>query len=477
MLKRLALAVSALFAGMYVFTALPRLFYPHDLDFLENNSLMQALRFAQGQPVYASPSADFVATIYTPFYTWLGSLAFHILPPGLLPLRLISFYATLLTAVLIGHIAYREARQRWLALACAGLYLGGYRLTGFWYDLARVDSLALMLVMLGLTLGIYAQASRYRLALSAVTLALAFFTKQTALAFGVAFLLYGVLRIPYSVSPPSQIRNTQYALRFTFYFILPFILLILLPLFTAHCLTDNWFFFYVFTAASADATDLARAWRYLGLELLGVMLPLSALALLVAWRMRLRQPWLLMTLTAALVSGVGRASVGGNLNNLMPVYALLCLAPALLPPLQWSQLAPLALLLQLALAVYNPLRYIPTPTMLEQGNALIKQIHSINGPVLVMIQPYYAWRAGHTPSAQVASLWHLQHWLGLPWPADLVHRLQNRYYAAIISDESLFETNSPIHPLLITNYPHTQTLTAPTTFVGLPVRPTTLYLP
>ncbi len=479
-----ALAVSAafLFAGMYLFTALPRVLYPHDLDFLENNSLMQSLRFAAGQPVYAAPSADFVATIYTPLYTWLGGLLFRFVPPGFLPLRLISFTASLLTAALIGFIAHRESHQRWLALACAGLYLGGYRISGFWYDLARVDLLALLLVLLGLTLGIYANGSRLRLTLSALTLALAFFTKQTALMFGLALVVYHLA------------RSTPHALR---WLALPFVAFTLLPLFTFHIITNGWFSFYIFTAAAADAEDVTRLWRYLGLELFGVMGALSVTALWVARRVGLKdQPWLWMIGTAAFVSGIGRASVGGNLNNLMPVYALLCLAPALLmcefsPPSPdrareacgqergggGVRFASLALLLQLAFGVYNPLRYIPTPATRAQGDALIAQLQKIDGPVLVMLEPYYAWRAGHAPSAQVASLWHLHHWLNEPWPNDLLTRLETRYYSAIISAESLFETGPEIYPLLITNYPITQTLTTPSTLTGLPIRPQTLYLP
>lgn len=140
-------------------------------------------------------------------------------------------------------------------------------------------------------------------------------------------------------------------------------------------------------------------------------------------------------------------------------------------------LVALALLLQLALGVYNPLRYIPTSVMLMQGEVLIAQLQPFNGPVLVMIHPYYAWRAGHPASAQVASLWHLHHWLGRPWPDDLVQRLEHRYYLAIISDESLFETEPSIYHLLRTNYPLTETLSAPMTLTGLSVQPKMLYLP
>jgi hypothetical protein len=47
-------------------------------------------------------------------------------------------------------------------------------------------------------------------------------------------------------------------------------------------------------------------------------------------RFWLRQPWLLAIVLAIAISGLGRVRVGGNLNNRMPAYVLLCLAPALL---------------------------------------------------------------------------------------------------------------------------------------------------
>lgn len=475
----LAVSAAFLFAGMYVFTAVPRLVYPHDLDFLENNSLMQALRFAAGQPVYMAPSAEFVATLYTPLYTWLGGWLFRVVPPGFLPLRFISFVATLGTAGLIGVIAYRESHLRWLGLASAGLFLGGYRLTGFWYDLARVDALALMLTVLGLAFGVYAQQSRLRFILSALTLVLAFFTKQTSLAFGVTLIIYHL------------VRSTRHALR---WLALPYSAFILLALVIFQSFTQGWFAFYIFTAASADATELGRVLNYVGPELLGALgvLTLTALAALwltvrlTGWRGFWAQPWWLLIGAAGVVSGIGRASVGGNLNNLMPVYAGLCLTPALLaralPPAPISiergrGLVSLVLLLQLALGVYNPLRYIPTAAMRAQGEALIVQLQQFNGPVLVMIHPYYAWRSGHAASAQVASLWHLHHWLGWPWPNDLVQRLEHTYYSAIISDESLFETDPAIYRLLLTHYVRTESITAPMTLTGLRVQPTTLYRP
>jgi len=171
---------------MYFFTALPRLAYPYDLDFDEDSILMESLRVAQGQPIYIPPNATFDPHVYMPLFFWLGGALLKITGPNLIPLRLISFAATLTTTFLIYYIAQRESKSQWISIAGAGLFLGGYRINGFWYEVVRVDSLFVALMVGGFALGIYAGNSRARLVLSAAVLARAFFTKQPGAFVGVA---------------------------------------------------------------------------------------------------------------------------------------------------------------------------------------------------------------------------------------------------------------------------------------------------
>jgi hypothetical protein len=151
-LPTLALGAAVIFSGMYFVAAIPRVFYPYDLDFIEDGLLMTALRVANGQAVFLPPNAEFVPHVYMPLYTWLGGLLFKVTGPGFAPLRLLSLTATIATAALIYGIARRESNLPWVGPACAGLFLGGYRIVGFWYELARVDSLYMMLVLAGLAL-------------------------------------------------------------------------------------------------------------------------------------------------------------------------------------------------------------------------------------------------------------------------------------------------------------------------------------
>jgi hypothetical protein len=475
------LLAAALFAAMFFFTALPRLVYPYDLDFDEDSILMQSLRVAQGLPLYVAPNADFNPHVYMPLFFWLGGLLIKLGGPGLPLLRTISLAATLATAGIIYWVARRESGRRWIGMACAGLFLGGYRINGFWYEVIRVDALFVALMFGGLGFGLYAGRSRPRLVLSAALLALAFLTKQTGLFVGAGLGFYLLLA----------------AGRRALWFILPFLALALAPIFILNGLTQGWFFYHVFYIGSADPIEIRRGVIFIVFEVFGVMAALSVSALAAAWlearqagwRFWLRQPWLVAIVLAIVISGLGRLRVGGNLNNRMAAYALLCLAPALLAragaagqPLsgwrQWGLAA--AVLAQFTLGVYNPPRYIPTAEMRAAGDRLIRRIAAEPGQVLVMMHPFYTLLAGKAPSTQIATLWYVRHRGELPLPDDFVSRLREQYYTAIISDESTFETEPDIQALLLTYYAPAETLDAsqaPTTNTGVVVRPQLVYRP
>ena len=484
-LPQWAATLAALFfAAMYLATALPRVFYPYDLDFIEDSQLMQALRFAQGQPVFVAPNADFNPHVYMPLYTWLGGWLFKITGPSFAPLRLLSFVATLTTGLLLYWVARRESGRRWVGLVCAGLWLGGYRLSGFWYELARVDALFVALALSGFAVGLYARRSTWGLTLAALLLALAFFTKQTALLVGIGLAMYLFAIVG----------------RRAWFFTLIYLSLVTIPLFTVNVLTDGWFFYHVFRLASGDPVEIKRVMHYAGFELSGLMAGLSLMTMLTlllgvrraGLKVIREQPWLPGIGVAAVISGIGRASVGGNLNNLMPGYAFLCLAPALLVR-EWNHCSPgpawphwrdrliaALVLVQLALGAYYPPRYIPSAAMRASGDRLIQRLAAIDGPVLVMMHPYYALRAGKEPATQIATLWYVRERGQRPLPDDFASRIENRYYSAIVSDESFFETEPALQRLIRAHYYPAQTLTpeeAPTAPTGMAVTPQVIYLP
>ncbi len=485
-----AALIAVVFIAMFFVTALPRWLYPYDLDFLEDSMLMESLRIAQGQPVYVPPNADFNPHVYMPLFFWLGAVLFKIGGSSLVLLRLISFGSTLATTILIYWIALRESGLKWIALACAGLFLAGYRINGFWYEVARVDPLFIALTVGGLALANYAHDSKRGLILSGIVLALATLTKQTGFIMAMGLTLYLFLKIG----------------RRTWFFVIPFSGLTVIPMLILNWSTDSWFFYHVFRIGSADPIETSRLVNFLVKEIFGVMAGISLIAVIagivgaqdLGWKVLRKQPWLIGIGLAILISGMGRMRVGGNLNNLMPAYTLLCLAPAILVQISAPQspsiedtnnmsriryrdwLISALVVIQFVLCRYSPPRYIPSRAMREDGDQLVQRIASFPGKVFVMMHPYYTILADKEASTQIATLWYVRHRGELPLPDDFVNRIESHYYSAIISDESFFETQPDLHKLITTYYIQTETLNlsnAPSTITGVIVRPKVIYLP
>ena len=227
----------------------------------------------------------------------------------------------------------------------------------------------------GLAVGVYAGRSRARLVLAAGLLALAFLAEQNGLLVGAAWS-----------SCSSSMRADR-----AVWFGLPYLASCLAPVLALNAASSGWLLYHIFVIGSAEEVLISRAVHFLLFELLGVMLAISlaaGLALALEWRQSgwrfwRVQPWLLGIALAVGISLVGRSSVGGDLNNRMPAYALLCLAPALAArhllaadPARWGRWAAWVVAalfgLQFALGVYNPLRYIPTAAMRARpGDGLI----------------------------------------------------------------------------------------------------------
>lgn len=482
-------AVSSALA--YLIVALQRVAYPYDLDFVEDGMLMQALRVARGQPLYVPPGADFAPHVYMPLTTWLGALLLRLSDPSFLPLRLLSLAATLATAGLITLIARRESGSRWIGLVCGCLVLAGYRIAGGWFDLVRVDAVFVLLTLAGVAAAIAWHDRPAGQVAAALLLALAYLAKQNGLYFGSVVALY-LLWVEGRRAWP---------------FIAAFAVLVAAPTIWLHVTSGGWFSTYVFGIAFASPTEWQRAAYTLGAEIfgdMGILSMFAAVLAVAAWtqsgkRVLQHQPWLLFVAAACLAAVAGRASIGGARNQLIQAYAFLCLTPALIwkeasastKPQRAQAWVALAVMAQFALAAIAPVgrlvrpeppvRYVPTAEMRQAGDRLIERLAATPGDVLVMMHPFYAVMAGKTPSAQIQALWHARFRGREPLPADLVARIREQRYTAIISDQSpYFETEPALLALIDQYYLPVETLTeddAPPTLNGLIVRPSAVYVP
>ncbi|MCB8946192.1 MAG: glycosyltransferase family 39 protein [Ardenticatenaceae bacterium] len=483
--QRLLLIVSLGFAASYLYVGGARVVYPYDLDFIEDAMFMQAWRLAQHQPVFVPANADFVPQVYMPLYTWLGGWLLRLTGVAMWPLRLISWLSAWGTAVLLYLIARHIQTNRVIALNCAALFLAGYRLTGGWYELARVDALFGLLVLAGMATAVYHHQTHLGLALAGIILALALLTKQNGLLIAIVVGVYLLWQQP----------------RRVWIYVLAFVVAAVPPLLYLEETTAGWFSYYVVDIAYASPVELGRIWPILRREFLGGMGLLVGMVAITAvlqvrrdWRHCTPSPWLIFVATAVFVSLAGRSSVGGNLNNLMLGFCLLCLSPALLAAevgqMNWFHtigqwLLGTAVLSQFILLYFPPLPYapqqfLPTPEMQTQGDALVAYLATVDGDVLVMLHPYYALLAGKKPGVHIQSLWHARQRGQEPLPPDLVARIEQQQYQLIISDESLYFETEPALLNLLNQYYHSEPMDmalSPPTLSGVVVRPLLIYKP
>jgi hypothetical protein len=484
-LEGLAWLVAIGYGVFCLYVAVRRLLYPYDLDFIEDNMLMQAIQVSLGKPVYLPPNADFVPQVYMPLYTLLSGWIFRFVTPSYLPMRLLSYSATILTALLIFLISRKVSNNISIAFCGAILFLAGYHTTGGWDDLARVDALYIMLILAGSALVAYGKENRFQLALAGVILALAFLTKQNGLFFAVVVAIFLAFTTGWSVLD----------------FAIPFIVVSALTILDLDQISKGWFSIYVFKIAYLSPIDAQRIVAILKDDLFGSMIGLTAIFVIVeislVWheggRKALTEPCNWFIGAALFISIAGRASVGGNRNNLMPAYTFLCLAPALAARemLRWRDpwQVParrslfLLILFQFMLTSFvpkYPSGFIPSSAMKREGDRLIQRIAGLHGPVLVLMHPYYAFLAGKAPAVDIQMLWHARLRGEEPLPGDFVSRIRNHYYSAIISDESTFETQPDVLKLIATYYVPAETLNpaeAPPTLNGVVVRPKLIYRP
>ncbi|MGH7151369.1 MAG: hypothetical protein ACREIU_11760 [Planctomycetota bacterium] len=186
----LALAVASLGAARSLYVLLARADYPFHLEFLETNLFSQAFDLLRGGAMYGDPSRDFVPHEYGPLYPLLLAPLFALFGPSFPVARGLSSLATLGTAISLAAWLGAAGGKRPSAILAGSLYLALFGASGCWYDLARVDSLAIFLLVAGAGL-LHSKENpgRGRLGLAILLLLAAAFSKQTTVPIAtVAFL-------------------------------------------------------------------------------------------------------------------------------------------------------------------------------------------------------------------------------------------------------------------------------------------------
>ncbi|MBI5267928.1 MAG: glycosyltransferase family 39 protein [candidate division Zixibacteria bacterium] len=385
------------FIGLYIAIALQRLNYPYELEWLEGATVDHVARVLDGQAIYARPSMDFVAFIYTPFYYYVSAAMATVTGIGFLPLRIVSLAASLGCLTILFIWARRESGNWTVGLVAAGLFAATFRVTGAWFDLARVDSLALLFLIMGAYQLRFAK-SRGESLVTALWLCLAIFTKQSYAPAVAGLCLYGII---------ADRKNAVW-------FVLPLVVLSGVVVVVTNYLTGGWFLYYVLTVPSRHSLDWSTLGPFMTVDLLK-QAPVLILGVFACVRLcigdsrKSERWWWLCLVGGFLVSGwLGRAHQGGYDNVLMPAYAALSLCGAVGiwkladrfargATARWRMLSSLiyaALGLQFVFFSYKPGDQIPSAWDRESAQMVVRSMARVKGEVLMPFHGYLPTLAG-----------------------------------------------------------------------------------
>jgi len=180
------------FLLLYAVIAIRRVSYPFDLEWMEGAMVDHVSRIVAGEKIYIAPSVTFVPFFYSPFYYYVSAALSFVTGVGLLPLRLVSIASSIATFWLIYLFIVKDTGSRYAGLIAAGMFAATYRISGAWFDLARVDSLFLLL-FLSSVFTLYLHDSTRSWMLAGVLMALAALTKQTALMMAAPIVVYAAI--------------------------------------------------------------------------------------------------------------------------------------------------------------------------------------------------------------------------------------------------------------------------------------------
>jgi hypothetical protein len=420
--------------------------FPFDLDQGEGYDAWSGWLINLGQLPYTNNALfPYYSHGYPPVWSYVVSIPMAWTGPGLAPARAVSVLATLGSALLIGRAAFRQGGTAWTGALAASVFLSSpyvFHST----PLARVNALMLLLDLAALSL--FAQPTWRRVAIGAVVLALAVFTKPTAIDAVVAGLLFLLLVDVRRAALATAVFGTVAGVG-----------LVALQVASGGTYVAN------VVLSNSSAFDAGQLWSYaqnFGV-LHAVVLLLAAANLVHAVRARRLTPWHVFAPVAALLAlaTIGKTGAGESyfLGTIAAVSILAALEVERLvsggqarPGLGVALAA--SLLLQGLLFAHGALSdalgwlpdrglqasslgHAPTPADRRAADELASQVQAAPGPVLAEDASFDVVAGKElvgTSPPSLRNLWEARLWDAAPLVADLhAHR-----YSMVILDAELY---------------------------------------
>ncbi len=395
---------------LFLFVSRGRLRYPFLLEQLEGPMLLAAERVAHGLPIYARPNFTFIPYMYAPAYYYVSGWGVRLLASsqfsGFGALRLVSLLSTcgsflfIYISVFLDGLGTRK-RRHLAALAGVGVYAAMYPWTREWFDLARVDSFYIFLLLIALLC-----TRRLHPVFAALAWTLVFLAKQTILPVALVMLCWDWKR------PRRLLLGAG-----------SFLLMVAVATRLLDHATRGWFWFYAFTVPHANTDLLLRpAIFFLPSQ---VFAPFGIALLIVAMAWNRAQPslhsagtrfYLLAGASTFALSWFLQAHGGATANTPMPLYAVLAIifgisfarldaslaAQSCREPARVLLLA--AVGMQLVSWVYHPVPLIPDSGLVAAHENFVSWLRTFPGDVLVTANPYEAVLAGKPWHPDTAAL-------------------------------------------------------------------------
>ncbi|WP_437613575.1 glycosyltransferase family 39 protein [Sorangium sp. So ce834] len=476
MFLRVVVALAAAGAiGTYLVLGIIHLRFPFEIEWMEGGLVDEVRRVLAGQKLYVKPTVEYVPFLYAPLYFYVAAAFSKVLGVGFFSARLVSYLASIAGIALIARIVHRETGGKHVALLAAGVYAAAYPLSAGFFDIARVDSLFVLLLLAALYVARFGRSTSSAVAAAAL-FTLALLTKQSASVIFVPVAAYLVLTewrrgLVFAASGAAMMVGSVVVL---------------------DRIHDGWFWWFVFWLPRQHPW-VERMWVDFWLE--DLMRPLSVSCLLAlfyvmvdrrvftsgdaraaapgdargdaepaahgsAFALSFRSGRYFYLFAAAGMLGAswaGRLHAGGWPNVIMPGFAILAIlfglgvhaaivaAAELSAPRRHRVEAFLLVLaaVQFACLAYDPSRYAPKPLDAKAGEHLLDKIRKVEGEVFIPAHGHLATLAGKRSYAHEMAIADILGIKGGPagaeLRADIEKAILQKRFGAIFSDTDFFK--------------------------------------
>lgn len=412
----------------FIYIVISRISIGFVIEWGEGAGINQINHILNKNALYIEPSINFAPLVYTPLYYYLSAGLTLVIKNILFSARLVSVLATLASLGIIALIVYRETKNALIGWVAGSLYLACFSLSGGFYDLARVDSLYVFLLLITLLVFLTAK-NKFNLVIAGLLVVIGFFTKQSSIIVFFPIVFYCL----------ANIRKVAWPMGIVI------LLGLLIPIIVINNGSNGWFLYYIFDLPREHGYSVlsaAKFWIRDIFEPLGIVVGFGLFYFVSAnspFREKGRisvdtgnikavketeiliQPRLILLLFS--IGSIGaawitRASNGGGANNAMSAYAALALlfgigAGKILNRFNENTsknfffVATALICIQFIGLIYNPFNFIPTRTDIDLNQILVHRIEDQNKQVLIPYRSYLPEIDGKDPQIHMVNLFEL----------------------------------------------------------------------